>query len=162
VKLAEIGLRGNGHMMMMEKNSDAIAEVILQWLAKDVPAAEDPRQATPRLRQARGRAPLNATARRRTPPWTQREPPHTRRRKVLATAAAFAVGLASSAFDPAQAAGKLGGQIAPTAEGAMEGVVVSAKKAGSTITISVVSDAQGSFSFPTAKLEPGQYTLRIR
>jgi len=86
----------------------------------------------------------------------------TIRRLLLATAAAFAVGLASSAFDPAQAAGKLGGQIAPTAEGAMEGVVVSAKKAGSTITISVVSDAQGSFSFPTAKLEPGQYTLRIR
>ena len=62
----------------------------------------------------------------------------------------------------AQAAGKLTGQIAPTAEGAMEGVVVSAKKAGSTITISVVSDAQGNFSFPTAKLEPGQYTLRVR
>ena len=38
MKLAEIGLRGNGHMFMMEKNSDAIAEVILQWLAKNVPA----------------------------------------------------------------------------------------------------------------------------
>jgi len=86
----------------------------------------------------------------------------TIRRLLLATAAAFAVGLASSAFDLAQAAGKLAGQIASTAEGAMEGVVVSAKKAGSTITISVVSDAQGNFSFPTAKLEPGQYTLRIR
>jgi len=86
----------------------------------------------------------------------------TIRRLLLATAAAFAVGLASSAFDLAQAAGKLAGQIASTAEGAMEGVAVSAKKAGSTITISVVSDAQGNFSFPTAKLEPGQYTLRIR
>jgi len=43
VKLAEIGLRGNGHMMMMEKNSDAIAEVILQWLAKNVPAATEAR-----------------------------------------------------------------------------------------------------------------------
>jgi pimeloyl-ACP methyl ester carboxylesterase len=38
VKLAEIGLRGNGHMMMMEKNSDAIAQVIGEWLAKNVPA----------------------------------------------------------------------------------------------------------------------------
>jgi pimeloyl-ACP methyl ester carboxylesterase len=37
VKLADIGLRGNGHMMMMEKNSDAIAQVIVAWLAKNVP-----------------------------------------------------------------------------------------------------------------------------
>jgi pimeloyl-ACP methyl ester carboxylesterase len=37
VQLAEIGLRGNGHMMMMEKNSDAIAQVIVDWLAKNVP-----------------------------------------------------------------------------------------------------------------------------
>lgn len=42
----------------------------------------------------------------------------------------------------------------------MEGVLVSAKKAGSTIT--VVSDKDGRFSFPAAKLEPGQYGLRIR
>jgi len=86
----------------------------------------------------------------------------TIRRLLLTTAAAFAVGAASSAFNPAQAAGKLAGQIAPTAEGALEGVMVSAKKAGSTITVSVVSDAQGNFSFPTAKLDPGQYTLRVR
>jgi pimeloyl-ACP methyl ester carboxylesterase len=38
VKLADIGLHGNGHMMMMEKNSDAIAQVILDWLDKAVPA----------------------------------------------------------------------------------------------------------------------------
>ena len=44
----------------------------------------------------------------------------------------------------------------------MEGVLVSAKKAGSTVTITVVSDAQGNYSFPAAKLEPGQYSLRIR
>jgi pimeloyl-ACP methyl ester carboxylesterase len=36
VKLADIGLRGNGHMMMMEKNSDAIAQVIVDWLDKVV------------------------------------------------------------------------------------------------------------------------------
>ena len=39
VKLADIGLHGNGHMMMMEKNSDAIAQVIVEWLDKQVPAA---------------------------------------------------------------------------------------------------------------------------
>src|SRR5947209_5251127 len=34
VKLADIGLHGNGHMMMMERNSDAIAQVIVEWLDK--------------------------------------------------------------------------------------------------------------------------------
>jgi pimeloyl-ACP methyl ester carboxylesterase len=41
VKLADIGLRGNGHMMMMEKNSDAIAQVIIEWLDKQIPAAAE-------------------------------------------------------------------------------------------------------------------------
>ena len=44
----------------------------------------------------------------------------------------------------------------------MEGVLVSAKKAGSTVTITVVSDKDGRFSFPASKIEPGQYALRIR
>lgn len=47
-------------------------------------------------------------------------------------------------------------------EGALEGVVVSAKKEGSIVTISVVSDAKGAFSFPAAKLGPGTYALSIR
>ena len=34
IKLADIGIRGNGHMMMMEKNSDDIARVIADWLDK--------------------------------------------------------------------------------------------------------------------------------
>jgi len=44
----------------------------------------------------------------------------------------------------------------------MEGAVVSAKKAGSTVTVSVVSDAQGRFSFPSAKLGSGSYSLKVR
>jgi virginiamycin B lyase len=44
----------------------------------------------------------------------------------------------------------------------MEGVLVSAKRTGSTMTITVVSDAQGRYRFPADKLEPGQYSLRIR
>jgi len=44
----------------------------------------------------------------------------------------------------------------------MEGVVVSAKKLDSTITISVVSDQQGQYRFPATKLQPGRYVLRIR
>ena len=44
----------------------------------------------------------------------------------------------------------------------MEGVVVSAKKVGSTITTSVATDDKGRFSFPAGRLEPGQYALSIR
>ena len=47
-----------------------------------------------------------------------------------------------------QAPAALTGQVTSEAEGAMEGVVVSAKKAGSIVTVSVVTDAQGRYSFP--------------
>jgi virginiamycin B lyase len=47
-------------------------------------------------------------------------------------------------------------------QGALEGVLVSAKKFGGTVTITVVSDKDGRYSFPAAKLDPGQYALRIR
>jgi virginiamycin B lyase len=56
----------------------------------------------------------------------------------------------------------LTGQVSSQEEGTMEGVLVSAKREGSTITTTVVSDAQGRYSFPAAKLEPGRYALRIR
>ena len=32
MRLADRGIHGNGHMMMLEKNSDAIAGVIDGWL----------------------------------------------------------------------------------------------------------------------------------
>ena len=44
----------------------------------------------------------------------------------------------------------------------MEGVLISAKKEASTISLTVVSDVQGRYVFPAAKLEPGRYSLRIR
>jgi len=56
----------------------------------------------------------------------------------------------------------LSGRVSSPEEGNMEGVVVSAKRGGSTITVSVVSDAQGRYSFPANRLEPGQYALKIR
>ncbi len=62
----------------------------------------------------------------------------------------------------AQTAVALTGQISSTDEGPMEGVLVSAKKSGSTVTITVVSDDKGRYSFPAKKLEPGQYSLFIR
>src|ERR1700721_2295142 len=45
---------------------------------------------------------------------------------------------------------------------ALEGVLVSAGKSGSTITVTVVSGKDGRYSFPGARLEPGAYALRIR
>ena len=62
----------------------------------------------------------------------------------------------------AQAPSALTGQVSSAAEAVMEGVVVSAKRDGSTVTISVVSDNKGKFSFPASKLAPGRYSLSIR
>ena len=56
----------------------------------------------------------------------------------------------------------LTGQVSSKEEGNMEGVLVSAKKDGSTVAVTVVSDKQGRYSFPREKLEPGQYSLKIR
>ena len=80
--------------------------------------------------------------------------------KILISAAlAFALAGAGLLPASAQTPAALTGQVTSAEEGAMEGVLVSAKKAGSTVTITVVSDAQGRYSFPAAKLEPGQYSL---
>ena len=56
----------------------------------------------------------------------------------------------------------LTGRVGSAEEGPMEGVLIGAKKAGSTITVTVVSDEQGRYRFPSPKLPPGQYALRIR
>src|SRR4051812_36632271 len=86
------------------------------------------------------------------------------RTRLLATVAALAmVSLISTPGAlKAQAPAALSGQVSSAEEGNMEGVLVSAKKAGSSITVTVVSDAQGRFSFPANRLEPGQYTLTTR
>jgi streptogramin lyase len=61
----------------------------------------------------------------------------------------------------AQAGPALAGKVTAGQE-ALEGVLVSAKKSGSTVTITVVSDRDGRYSFPAARLEPGRYSLRVR
>ena len=62
----------------------------------------------------------------------------------------------------AQGAAALTGVVTSDQEGPMEGVLVTAKKAGSTIAITVVTDKQGRYSFPASRLEPGEYTIKIR
>jgi virginiamycin B lyase len=56
----------------------------------------------------------------------------------------------------------LSGTVTSAEEGAMEGVVVSVKRDGSTITVSAISGAAGRFAFPATRIEPGHYTLTAR
>src|SRR3981081_4554497 len=72
--------------------------------------------------------------------------------------------LACLSLVPAQAqtASALSGQVSSAEEGSMEGVLVSAKREGSTITTTAVSNDKGQFSFPADRLEPGHYTISIR
>ena len=72
---------------------------------------------------------------------------------ILASAPAVAQGQKQAA---------LTGKVSSQEEGAMEGVVVSAKRKGSTIMVSVASNAQGQFSFPADRLEPGVYDVTMR
>src|ERR1700722_2237853 len=77
----------------------------------------------------------------------------------LLAGAALALIVATS---PARAQMALSGLVSSAAEGPMEGVLVTARQDGATMAITVVSNAQGRYSFPAAKLAPGHYTLAIR
>jgi virginiamycin B lyase len=80
---------------------------------------------------------------------------------IVAGLAFFRVSVeAQQPSGPAGAA--LTGTVRSTQEGLMEGVLVSAKRNGSTITTTVVTNAEGVYSFPRAKLEPGEYSVTIR
>jgi len=83
---------------------------------------------------------------------------------AVAGVAALAVYATSNVSSPlrAQSGVALTGLVASDEEGLMEGVVVTARKEGSPISISVVSDDKGRFSFPASKLTDGEYGLKIR
>ena len=83
--------------------------------------------------------------------------------KKLLTTVSFAgllAGLTTIGVNAQTAA--LSGKVSSTEEGLMEGVLVSAKKEGSTVTTTVVSNAKGEFSFPADRMEPGHYYIAIR
>src|SRR5215470_3871150 len=69
-------------------------------------------------------------------------------------------GLAPGAL--AQSGAALTGVVSSQEEGNMEGVLVNAKKEGATVTITVVTDQKGNYSFPADRLSPGKYTISIR
>ena len=62
----------------------------------------------------------------------------------------------------AEGAAALAGVVTSQEEAKMEGVAVTARRDGATFTVSVVSDAQGRYSFPRTHVEPGKYALTIR
>ena len=81
-------------------------------------------------------------------------------RVFLLTAMAVLTAVVFFAQTPPSAA--LTGVVTSAEEGPMEGVLVNAHKAGSTITTTVVTDSSGRFRFPANRLEPGMYTLHVR
>ena len=80
----------------------------------------------------------------------------------LLTSVSAAAFLLQAGLPTIARADTLSGQVSSAEESTMEGVIVSAKKEGSTITVSVVSDDKGHFSFPDGRLEPGKYTIATR
>ena len=81
------------------------------------------------------------------------------RAAMLAVAVGLTAPLSAVAQTPAPA---LTGKISSEREGLMEGVLVSAKMPGSTVTTTVVSDAKGEYVFPADRLAPGRYQIAIR
>ncbi|AMN42089.1 carboxypeptidase regulatory-like domain-containing protein [Rhodoplanes sp. Z2-YC6860] len=82
---------------------------------------------------------------------------------VLSAVAALAMPLISTGGALAQSnPATLAGVVTSDRDGPMEGVLVSAKKQGSTITVTVVSNDKGEYAFPAGRLEPGQYQIGIR
>jgi virginiamycin B lyase len=77
-------------------------------------------------------------------------------------AAALAALLLTAAAPAAESPAALSGIVTSPAEGRMEGVVVTAHRAGSIVQVSVTTDAEGRYSFPHERLDPGDYTLAIR
>jgi streptogramin lyase len=82
------------------------------------------------------------------------------RKYAGAAAAALVVLLLHTA--PAAAQDALTGVATSAEEGAMEGVLVSARKDGSNKTVTVVTDEKGRYRFPAARLDPGRHTITIR
>lgn len=78
---------------------------------------------------------------------------------VISMAFAITFAGAASAQAPATA---LIGLVSSADEASMEGVLVSATRAGSNITITVVTGPDGRFSFPSDRLTPGKYSLAVR
>jgi virginiamycin B lyase len=79
---------------------------------------------------------------------------------ALLTTSLIAVGYQRVISQAADAS--LTGVVRSEAEGSMEGVLVSARAAGSPVRVTVATDRQGKYVFPRERLAPGRYQLSIR
>jgi streptogramin lyase len=87
-------------------------------------------------------------------------------RHVQAIAVALgAIALLSGGPDLRAQAGSpaaLSGVVSSTDEGAMEGVLVTARRADAPFSVTVTSDEEGRYRFPRTHLKPGTYSLQVR
>src|ERR1700716_1763393 len=80
----------------------------------------------------------------------------------------FAASAAVMLFHPAtqtvwaQGQAALTGTVSSDAEGNMEGVGATANRPSSIVQVSVTTDAQGRYTFPENRLDPGEYAISIR
>jgi len=79
-------------------------------------------------------------------------------KRVCLLALAFAGLLTAQTPSPAA----LTGRVTSQAEGPMEGVLIGAKRIGSTVATWVVTNVEGQYTFPPDRLQPGQYAISIR
>lgn len=88
------------------------------------------------------------------------------RMKVLCAVLAASALCAAVSLSPrlnAQNGAALTGTVTSPGEGRMEGVLVTARREGANFDVTVVSDAQGQYSFPRTHLkEAGRYAIKIR
>jgi virginiamycin B lyase len=84
------------------------------------------------------------------------------RSSILTAAICTSVVLLAFPAEAQTPSAALTGKVASQEEGLMEGVLVSAKRADSTIAVTVVSIAEGQYSFPRDRLAPGIYSIAIR
>jgi streptogramin lyase len=78
---------------------------------------------------------------------------------LLVTSSSVCFAIAAKAEAPVAA---LTGIVSAADDATMEGVLVSATRVGSNVTVTVVTGADGRFSFPANRLAPGRYTLAVR
>lgn len=82
------------------------------------------------------------------------------------TAILLAIGLSVAATCDARpddlARPALRGRVISETAAPMEGVLVRAKATGSTMSVTVVTDRRGNYSFPATRLAPNTYNLDIR
>src|SRR5213594_1611517 len=81
---------------------------------------------------------------------------------TIVVAVVLSLGFAGFLTAQTPSSSALTGKVTSQADGAMEGVLIGAKKVGSTISIWEVSNAQGQYSFPRERMGPGTYNISIR